>query len=230
MLDRLRIPVFLLGCWFLAIAVLCELAARPMLSRLSGGAINPQTPGIAIGYLAILDLMLLHSVGLMALQLVVPRSVLGRLQGPATLVLAVLGLIAVLVLTLTAFGLVMLLVTLLLAVPFGTIAYVAGWGYFSTGAAAATLLVVMCLKVGFAVLLIAAHQGFLRNRGLMILLGLSLGATWVVGFLHAYPPGFLVSIVDAAAALVIGVIGLVWLVRLVIGSVYATLRAVRSLV
>lgn len=227
-MDRLRTPLFLLACWLLLLAVLIEVGAGTLLGRAGGGGLARQTPGIAIGYLAILDLMLAHAIGLMAVELLAPRSVVGRVQGPLTLVLSLLGVIAAFFLALGALFFLVLLVTLLVAVPFGTIAYLAGWGHFATGAAAATLSIVMLLKLGFAVLLPLAHQRFLQNKGLIVLTGASLGLTWVVAFLHAFPPGFLVSIADAIGALVIGVIGVVWLVLLLIGSLFATLRTLRS--
>ncbi|MGK6320279.1 hypothetical protein [Sphingomonas sp. DT-204] len=225
-MDRLRVPVFLLACWLLLLALLIELGSSWALAKAAG---EFETPGIAIGYLAIIDVMILHTVALMALQLVVPRNVMGRLQGPVTLVLSIIGILVVLfALVLGSFMLLMLMLTLLLAVPFGTIAYLAAWGHFAVKAAAATLLILMLLKIGFVILLPLAHQRFLQNKGLLFIAAASIGFTWVVGFLHALIPGFLVSIVDALAALVIAVIGLVWLILLFIGSVIATIKAIRS--
>jgi hypothetical protein len=62
----------------------------------------------------------------------------------------------------------------------------------------------------------------------MILSGLSLGATWVVAFLIGFPPSVLAAIADVIGALVIAIVGIVWLVLLLIGSLFATFAALRS--
>lgn len=225
-MDRLRTPIFLLACWLLLLALLIELGSGWALARAAG---EHETPGIAIGYLALIDLMIIHTLTLMALQLVFPRSIIGRIQGPVTLILSIIGiLVTLIVLVLGSFMLLMLMVTLLLAVPFGTIAYLAAWGHFDVQPAAATLLILMLLKIGFAILLPFAQQRFLKNKGLLFITGASIGLTWVIGFIHAFVPGFLVSIVDTLAALVIAVIGLVWLILLFIGSLIATVKTVGS--
>ena len=225
-MDRLRIPLFLLACWLLLVALLIELGSGWALARVAGPL---QTPGIAIGYLSIIDIMIAHTIALMALQLVLPRSLMGRIQGPVTLLLSLVGIfIVLLVLVIGSFMLLMLMLTLLLAVPFGTIAYLAAWGHFAVKAAAATLLLLMLLKIGFAILLALSHQSFLQHKGLLFITAASIGLTWVVGFVHAFVPRFLASIADALAALVIAVIGLVWLILLFVGSLVATIQSIRS--
>jgi hypothetical protein len=59
--------------------------------------------------------------------------------------------------------------------------------------------------------------------------GLSLLWTWVLGFLHAFPPGFLVSIADAIGALVISIVATIWLLFLLIGSLKPTWDTLTSL-
>jgi hypothetical protein len=118
---------------------------------------------------------------------------------------------------------------LLVAVPFGTIAYLAAWGHFARGAAAATLAFAMALKIAFLILLVLAHQRFLQNKGLLVLVGLSLGLTWLIGFVHAFLPLFLVSIGDQLMALVICVFAAIWLLFLLIGAIVATIKAILSL-
>lgn len=227
-MDRLRLPFFIFAGWVMALVILVELAASELLTRWSGDRLETQTPGLAINYLAIIDGLLLYTVIIMGLGLIAPRGIVGRVQGIATLILSFFGLLGTIVLAFAAFGLLMLMVTLLVAVPFGTIAYIAGFGSFATGAAGATLLLIMALKVAFCVLLILAHQGFLKNKGIVILTAASMGLTWVVGFLHALPPRFLVSILDAVGALVIAIVGAVWLLVLLVGSILATISALRS--
>jgi hypothetical protein len=123
----------------------------------------------------------------------------------------------------------MLMLSLLVAVPFGTIIYLAAWGHFARGAAASTLALVMILKIAFLILLVVAHQRFLQNKGLLVLVGVSLGLTWLIGFVHAFLPIILVSIGDQLMALVICIVAAIWLLLLLIGALIATIKAIISL-
>jgi len=145
-----------------------------------------------------------------------------------SLIVSFLGLIATIVLIFTALALLLVMVTLLLAIPFGTLAYLAVWGHFPTGAAAATLGLIMFLKLAFCVLLLLAEQRFLQNKGLIILTGASLGATWLAGFLIAFPPSILASITDMIAALIFSIVGAVWLLVMLIGSLLAIIASLRT--
>lgn len=231
-MDKLRTPFFIAAIFVLLLAVLIEVAAGGLLAKVTAGALPEgvaNTPGFAINYIALLDGVLIYSLIWMALGIFVPRAVVGRAQGIITLVLSFFALLGTIVLILAAFALLMLMIALLLAIPFGTIAYFAVWGHFAVKAAAVTLGLAMLLKLIFCVLMVLAHQGFLKNKGLVIITAASLGLTWVTGFVHALLPGFLVSIGDAAVALVVGIIAAVWLLVLLIGSIIATVKAILSL-
>src|SRR4051794_26403867 len=225
---ELRLPFFVAACVCLLLAVLVELAAAQALTSIIAAEI-PETPGYAINALALIDGILLYSVIWMLLSVVAPRAITGRAQGCVTLVVSFFGCLGTLLLIYAAFALLMLMLALLVAVPFGTIVYLAAWGHFARGAAAATLTIVMLLKIAFLVLAVIAHQRFLENKGLLVLTGVSLGLTWVIGFVHALLPIFLVSIGDQLMALVICIIAAIWLFLLLIGSVVATIKAIISL-
>ena len=87
----------------------------------------------------------------------------------------------------------------------------------------------MILKIAFLILLVIAHQRFLQNKGLLVLIGVSLGLTWLIGFVHAFLPIILVSIGDQLMTLVIAIVALIWLLLLLIGAVIATIKAILSL-
>ena len=227
-MDRLRAPFFWLAGFVLLVVVLIECASGLIVRPLEHAGIDASTPGLGIRYLPLIDGLLLYVVLLMGLGLLLSRSVIGRLQGIVTLVLSFFGLLGAVVMIFVALGLLILMITLLVAVPFGTIAYFAGWGAFPTGAATATLGLILFLKIVFCILLILAHQGFLLNKGIVILSAVSLGATLLMAFLVDFPPGFLVSIADAIGALIIAIVGAIWLLVLLIGSVLATISAIRT--
>ena len=228
-MDKLRIPFFAAALFVLLLAVLLEFAAAGPLARLTAGGVHAETPGIAINYLALLDALILYNLVWMALGLIFPRAITGRAQGIVTLVLSFFALLGTIVMIFAAFALLMVMIALLLAVPFGTIAYFVAWGHFAVKAAGATLGLAMLLKLVFCVLLVLAHQRFLQNKGLVILVAVSLGLTWVTNFVQAFLPGFLVSIGDALVAVIVGVVAAVWLLLLLITSIIATIKAILSL-
>jgi hypothetical protein len=227
-MDRLRAPFFWLAGFMLLLALLIECASGFVLDAVQKAGFEASTPGLGISYLPILDGLLLYTVLLMGLGILLSRSVIGRIQGIVTLVLAFFGLLGAIAMALVALGLLILMVTLLVAVPFGTIAYFAAWADFPTGAATATLGLILLLKIAFCILLVLAHERFLQNKGIVILSAVSLGATLLVSFLIDFPPGFLASIADAIGALIIAVVGAIWLLILLIGSILATISSIRT--
>ncbi|GGI73995.1 hypothetical protein GCM10007973_08510 [Polymorphobacter multimanifer] len=227
-MDQLRLPFFIFAVALLALAALIELTAADFLSDMFARGEN-EVPGLAIKYLFIIDGTLLYNLLCQSLSVPVPRELVGRVQPITTLLLSLLALLAGFAALMLAFGLLMLMVGLLLAVPFGTIAYVAGWGSFAKSGAAATLTLVMALKLLFSLFLLLAQQRFLQNKGLLFYVLLSLGLTWGIAFVHALVPAVLISIADAAIAVVIAVIGLVLLLLLFVFAIIGTIKAVASL-
>ncbi|PWR06112.1 hypothetical protein DKT69_37510 [Micromonospora sicca] len=187
-----------------------------------------QPSGRGTGYLALIDVVALWTTGLFCLSLVVPDRIQGRVQGLATLVFAVLLLIASVVLLLVAFVELTVLVSLFLAAPFGTLAYLAVWGFFPVGEAAVLLGLVLLLKLVWAGLLVLAQPRFLQNKGLVLLMLTTLLCTVLLEFLHRLVPGILVSITDDVGALVFAVVAIVWSLVLLIGSIPAIVKAVRT--
>lgn len=227
-MEAMRKPLFVIAFVLMAIVVLAELGSGFFIGstvRVDGP--NLPTPGFGIAYMAFLDGILLFTVGLVGMGMLLPDRVQGRIQGVMTLVFSLLILFGAIGMIMVAIGLLMLMVGLLMAIPFGTIAYMIGFADFDTGAARATLGTLMLLKVAFAVLLVLAHQRFLQNKGLVILILCSIVANIIVTFLHGIVPGFLVSITDDIAAIVVAIIAVVWAVIFLIGSIPSVIKALR---
>jgi hypothetical protein len=226
-----KIALFLIGGLVIVIAIFFELGSGFFLVGNASDYGDVGRPGIGIRYLATLDLLLLYTLILLATDFIpVLRAVAARLQGIVTFVLSLLGLLALLGLIIVALGLLVTMVTLLLAVPFGTIAYLALWGSFDVEKAAAFLGMVMAMKLIGLLLIVAGNLTFIKNKGFMLLIGCSLGMTFLLGFLLAFPPGILASITDAIGALIAGVIALIWAVIFLIGAIPAVVNAIRSLI
>lgn len=246
--GELRTPFFVLAVVLFAFVVVLEVGS----TRLAGGGgagpalvlqartdfdveVPPDSdveepPGRAISYLALIDGIILYTLGLMALSLVAPQRLQGRVQGVVTLIGSIVLIIVALILAIIAFIELTIMVSLFFAPPFGTIAYLALWGFFPRGDAAALLSVLMFLKLATIGCLLLAQQRFLQNKGLVLLLLTSLVANVVAVFLHGIVPVVLVSITDSIAAIVFAIVAIIWGLVLLIGSIPAIIKALRSTV
>lgn len=219
--EDLRLPFFVAALLLITFAVLIEVGSK-FASVLGVGG----TVGLGIPYLALVDGLLLYMVILMALALFMPERIHGELQGIVTLIVSLLT-------ALMSFGMIFValfaalgMVSLLLAVPFGTIAYFIIFGHFARGVATGELAVVMTLKLLFAGSLVLAQQRFLENKLLVFTIVLALVANVVVSFLQGFVPFFLVSITDAVAAIVLAILGLVLAIVLLVRSIPAVIKAI----
>jgi len=240
-MGELRKPFLLLAFLAVFLVVLVELGSGLMLG---GGDASDQLrdnigdlqvdigevsepPGRGIAYLALIDIIALYTTGLFCLSLIVPDRVQGRVQGVATLIGSIILIIISFVLLIIAFIELMIMVSLVLAVPFGTLAYLAIWGFFPVAKASVIIGLLMFLKIAWAVLLIVAQPRFLQNKGLVLLILTSLVCTVCLEFLHDLLPVMFVSILDDVGAIIFGITGIVWGIVLLIGSIPAIVKAVR---
>ena len=187
---------------------------------------QPPTPGLGIPALALVDTILVLVLGTMAAALVVPARVHGKVQGVVGLVVSFLVILAAIVTAFRALGQLILMVALLLAFPFGTIAYLIIWGSFDRGGAAVALGLLLLVKIVLAVCLAIAHQSFVTDKGMIVMVAASLIAGLVVSFLHGLVPGFLVSITDAIAAIVVAIIGIIVAILALLGSLVSIVRVI----
>ncbi len=184
-------------------------------------------PGMGITYMALVDAEVLFTVGLIGAALLVPPRVQARTQGCVTCVFSVLVILGTIGMIFLALGLLILMISLFLAVPFGTIAYLAVYGFFNRGGASGVLALLMLLKLGMGASLILAQQRFLQNKGLVLLILTSLLCNVIIGFLHGLVPIILVSITDAIGAICVAILAIIWAIFLLIGSVGSILKIIR---
>lgn len=183
-------------------------------------------PGLGITALVVVDGLLLVVVGLAALPLLVGNRATGTVQGVASLVAGLVALVGGVLLALAAVTALLLMLGLLLSPPFGTLAYLAAFGFFDTGTAGTVLALVLGLHVAAGVLLVVAHPRFLQHKGLVLLVLTALVLTVVTAFLHGLVPRPLVSVTDAVAAIVSAVAGVVWGVAMLAGGVVSVVKLV----
>jgi hypothetical protein len=254
MLDSLRKTLFLVAVLLIAVAMFAEMGSSlfpstfdPTFMRAQAAQQIPpdlddrdevieqtvkeareaeKPPGLAITYMALLDGLVLFTVLLMGAGLLLPEGIHGRIQGIATLVVSLLALLAVIIMIILAFVKLLIMVALFTAVPFGTIAYLAIYGFFNRAVAAGILSFGMLLKLLFAGFLVLAHPRFMQNKGLVLITLTTLVGGVIVSFLHGLVPVFLVSITDAIAAIIVGILILIWAICLLIGSVISVVKVV----
>ncbi len=188
---------------------------------------EPARPGLGISTLALIDGIVLFTMLMMAVSWVVPERIWGRLHGAVRLVVMVLLILAAVLQITIAFVLLTVMFGLFVAAPFGTIAYLTIWGSFDRSGAKETLAILLGLKLVFCALLVFAQQRFLAHKGLVALVLTSLVANALVAFLHGLVPRVMVSITDALAAVVLGVIAVGWAAVMAIGAVISVLKSIR---
>jgi hypothetical protein len=243
-MGELRKPFLLLAFLAVLLVVLVELGSGLMLGGLdASGALGTtakgmdvdlgdignvtEPPGRGIAYLAFIDIIALYTTGLFTLSLVVPDRVQGRVQGVATLIGSIILIIVSFIMLIIAFIELMIMISLVFAFPFGTVAYLAIWGFFPTAKASVVIGLLMFLKLAWAILLIVAQPRFLQNKGLVLLILTSLVCTVCLEFLHGLLPMMFVSILDDVGAIIFAITGIVWGIVLLIGSIPAIVKAVR---
>lgn len=222
-MDSLRVPFLVVAVVAFLLVVLIEVGSLAYL----GTDTELPTPGIGIPMLAMMDGIVFFTLGLMALALVIPGRVFGVVQGIVTFLTMLLAIVGGIALVFVAIGLLILMVTLLMAVPFGTAVYFATYADFAVNAARATLGSLVTLKIIAVVCLFLAQQRFLKVKGLVFLMLSSFLAGLIVSVLHAIAPGPLVSITDAIAAIVVGVISLIWACVKLFGAIPGIVKGLR---
>ncbi|NLD91182.1 MAG: hypothetical protein GX639_00795 [Fibrobacter sp.] len=235
-MDKLRIPLFIIAAILLIIAFGLEIGSNRLVTILAsafdvdafqkakdaGGV----TPGIAIGVMSLFDGLVLFSVLLIGASLIIPDSIQGRIQGIITLIVSIIVIISGIVLLISSFVQLVLMISLLFAPIFGTIAYFAIYADFPSNSAKTILGLILLFKIGFAIFLLFAHQRFLQNTSLVILILLSMVLGLLVSLLHGIVPGFLVSITDALGGIIVAIVAIVFAVLYLINSVVSIVKAV----
>ncbi len=228
-MDRLRLPFFIVAIILIFLVTLGEAGSAAFLSQSDTELQNlgASAPGWGVPTMALLDGLIFFAVGLMGLSMILAKGIHAKLQGIVTLIVSLLLLLGCIVMGFVIFTLLLLMIGLLLAPIFGTAAYMIVYGHFETGTAAAMLSVLMLLKIGFAIFLVLAHERFLQNKGLVLLVLTTLLVQIITSFLQGFPPGVLVSITDAIAGLITVILTAIWSIFFLIGSIISVVKALR---
>ena len=213
-----RLPLILAFAAIL-VAVAAELGSRWI------GAETP--PGLALPALALVDGLLAWTGLLLASATVLSQDWHSRLRILLTILLCLVLLLGAVVMIRAAFGKLMLMVSLILAVPFGPIAYAALFGRFETAGVMAALSVATLARASFLGLLLLASWRYLGNRTLVLLTATGFLGGLVISATFAFLPGVLHSIGDAVCAILLGIIAFVWALVLLVRSLPGLVKLLR---
>lgn len=181
--------------------------------------------GYGIPAMQFVDGCLLFTMLLMALALIVKEAVQSKIQGCITVIFSILLILAAIAFIFLVLIKLVIMVALLFSFPFGTLVYLVVYGSFPRSENNVVLGLLFTLKIIFAVVLLLAHQGFIKMKGLIIFLLVAFISGLVVAFLYGLVPGILVSITDAIAGIVVAIIGIILALILLIGSIPSILKA-----
>lgn len=224
-MDKLRWPFLVAAIVISIVIVTIELGtAAPFVRDLLN--IDKEPPGLGIPTMALLDIQLAFTTVVFGLGVILPHAAVGRVQGIASLVLSIILILASIVVIFLAITLFFLMLALI-ASFFGIIVYLALWGDFGRSQATLILSALLIGKIAVGLLLVLAHQGFLKNKGLVLLIVTSLVANVIVSFLHALVPSVLVSVTDDVAAIIVAILALIWAIGLLAGAVIAIIRILK---
>ena len=209
MASLIRKPFLVASLILFAAAFAIEAGSRIWINPPVAGVAHAPRPGLGIPSLAALDaLVVLTIVITMLIGLEVPG--VGRLTGIASVIVSFFGCLGSLVFLFVTIAMLMLMIGLLLAVPFGTAVYMAIYGSFPRGTAGATLAVILLLKLAGLFCLVLGSAQVLKSKMLVLLFACTIGLTVLLSFLHGFPPGVLASITDAIGAIIAFIVAIIW--------------------
>jgi hypothetical protein len=251
-MDGQRRPFFIIALVLMAVVVILELGSGHLLHGThrtgSGSPIHDalgsddeydvdfaepgevdEPPGRGVWSLVFIDGWILYTLVVVdGATLLLPDRLVGTLQGVLAVILSILMLIGTIIVLILSIVQLVVMVSLFMAPPFGTLAYLVVWGFFPRGDAAALLGLLLFLKLCFLASMVLAHQGNLKRKSLLVLLGVSMLLNLLVAFLHGLVPIILVSITDGIASIIVLIVALIWGIGILIGGIASVVKSIQS--
>jgi hypothetical protein len=225
-MSRLRAPFLFIGLFLFLVVVLMDVGGSPAILAIVGES-GQTPPGLGMRALVLLDVLLFSQVIFLGADALGIGRVARWLNGPGNLILCIVVIFGGIALALAALGLVILMISVLMALPFGPLIYAAIWGSFARGTAMGLLSSTLTLRLIAGVLLVVYDQSVLGKKRLLLLFFTCLVGDLVVSFLLGLVPGLLCSITDAVGAIIGGILGIIWAIILLIPAISGTLRLIR---
>ncbi len=185
-------------------------------------------PGLAASSLLSVDILLFVTILLLSLPLIMSADALCRVQGIIYLITGIIMIVLSYITILKAIVSLVLMISLLMAIPFGTIIYMILFAFFDTSKAALIIHTLFSLKMACAICLIIASEFFIANIGLILIIATSFVTMIIVNVLHSFPPTFLVAITDSIAAIIVSIVAIIWAIILIISGLINIIKALKT--
>ncbi len=176
---------------------------------------------VGLSALAIFDLLVLMTVLLIGAPFLITNATTGRIQGFATFGFSMF----VLPLAIAVFGVAVTLFFKMLLSFYFVFPYIFNYADFPVSGSAPFLAGAMFCKFAFCICMILAHEKFLANIGLVLIVLTSLLLTMMLSFLHGLPT-IIVSLTDDIGAIIIAVVTCVRAVGFILSSLPAVKKAI----
>lgn len=199
--------------------------------------LHPAPPGLGLPSLALVDIGWLVTIVILGLEAFLPRptdpehprsALYTGAQALTRLLAGVAQIVTSIMVAVTASTLLMTMISLLTALPFGTLVYIAIWGTFDRETAETLLGAALVARVVAAAAILCHRPSARLLRHLLPLFVSGVGCAALLSFLHGAVPMLLVSLLDALAAVIIAIVGLVWGVVFAWRGLDGTLKWARS--
>ncbi len=181
--------------------------------------------GLGIPADALMTLWLFIAVALILVGTLPKKGLIPVITGIVNVVAGIILLILSIVVIVGGIAKLLFMLGLLLAFPFGPLIYLALFGFFARPAAAATLFFALLGKAATGILLVIGNRTMLKVPSMVILILCTILCGIIVAFLHAIVPLFLVSVTDSLAAIIVGIIVLIWSIWFLIGGIVQLITA-----
>jgi len=145
--------------------------------------------------------------------------------GPFVLLGCIALVILAIIAALAALAKLVLMLASLLAIPFGTLVYLAVWGHFPRGDARVVLSTILLLVLVSGALTVLSNPKVVKNVRLVIAYLFALLLVAFISAAHGFLPSVLASITDAIAAIIVAIVGAVAALRVGISQI----RTIRGL-
>lgn len=221
----MRIPFLIIGLILFALVLLIDLGSAYLPAAFDASS----PPGIGFQALALLDGLFLMQVGQLGVSALLPGRVGRYLNGPGVLILSIFVILSGITMIFAAIGLLLLMISFLVAIPFGTIIYAALWGSFAKGTALGLLSLTVTLRIGGGICLVLYSFSMLKKTKLLVQFFTCIIAAVIASFLFGLVPGLLASIVDAIGAIITLILAIIWAIVLIGPGLTGTVRLVRAL-
>lgn len=208
---------------FACLALALELGSHAVVSLVDASAAE----GLSMPAMGLIDGLLLWLLLTLVTSTIIPAPVHNKLRALLT---PLVYLVAVIVAVFVFFGGVLkltLMLSLLLAVPFGPLVYLSVYGNFGTDGVTLVTGIVTGFRAAVLVILCISSWRYLKNKTLISMATAGFISGFLVGLIFALLPGILHSVGDAVLAIIFAVLASVMSIVMFVRSIPALLSAFR---